>query len=58
MAEQTTAAPTAERTADKKKWWCNFCNFTTDDQQEYLSHSCQEVLARGDRPAPPKQTCG
>ena len=26
------------------KWWCNFCGFATDDQNEYLQHSCAQVL--------------
>ena len=26
------------------KWWCNFCGFATNDQKEYLQHSCAEVL--------------
>jgi hypothetical protein len=28
-----------------KKFWCNFCNFESDDLQDYLSHSCRAVLA-------------
>ena len=27
------------------KWWCNFCGFATDDEREYLQHSCVDVLA-------------
>jgi hypothetical protein len=26
------------------EWWCNFCGFATNDQKEYLQHSCAEVL--------------
>lgn len=38
------------------KWWCNFCGFTTDDEREYLQHSCVDVLAaKGQTPAPTGQ---
>jgi len=37
-APATAAAPAP--------WWCNFCDFKTDDQKEYLRHSCVEVLER------------
>ena len=29
-----------------KKWWCNFCDFRSDDEKEYLEHSCKDELAR------------
>ena len=29
---------------DKKQFWCNFCNFESNDLQDYLSHSCREVI--------------
>ena len=28
------------------KWWCNFCNLRTEDQDYYLSQSCQEELKK------------
>jgi hypothetical protein len=59
MPDTASAANTQnQRPADAKKWWCNFCNFTTDDTNEYLAHSCKEVLAKGETPAPDPQRCG
>jgi hypothetical protein len=26
------------------KWWCNFCDYRSDDEEEYLAHSCVETL--------------
>ncbi|MGH7755180.1 MAG: hypothetical protein ACREM8_02710 [Vulcanimicrobiaceae bacterium] len=31
--------------AREETWWCNFCQFSTRDLNEYLSHSCVDVLA-------------
>ena len=28
------------------KWWCNFCEFGTDDREAYLAHSCREELEK------------
>jgi len=33
-----------QETQTPAKWWCNFCGFATDDQREYLQHSCVDVL--------------
>jgi hypothetical protein len=43
MAEQTGKT---EQAKAEKKWWCNFCDFRTDDEKEYLAHSCKDELAR------------
>jgi hypothetical protein len=56
MPEQTETK-TPER-KQNGKYWCNFCNFSSDERSDYLSHSCKEVLERGETPKPPKQTCG
>jgi hypothetical protein len=37
------------------KWWCNFCDLRTDDQEYYLSHSCQEELKKRGVEAPKDQ---
>jgi hypothetical protein len=29
----------------RPQWWCNFCEFGTDDREAYLAHSCRDVLA-------------
>lgn len=43
-----------DRTPDAPaKWWCNFCGFATDDQKQYLQHSCTEELARQGRTIEP-----
>jgi hypothetical protein len=59
MAKETPPAPA---TPGKKelKWWCNFCDFRTDDEREYLAHSCQEVLKRQGKTveASGKSACG
>jgi hypothetical protein len=49
MATQTapTGAPDTQenKTQDAQaQWWCNFCGFATNDQKEYLQHSCADVL--------------
>jgi hypothetical protein len=48
-----------EAEADHKKFWCNFCNFESDDIQDYLAHSCRAVMAaRGeDIPEPNGNEC-
>jgi hypothetical protein len=34
------------------EWWCNFCDFRSDDEDLYLKHSCAEELKkRGTDPA-------
>jgi hypothetical protein len=49
-----TARPGQAPAADKApgKWWCNFCDLRTDDQEYYLSHSCQEELKKRGVEAP------
>lgn len=46
--------------ASKQIWWCNFCNYKTEDQADYLKHSCAEVLKKQGKPAGPgdKTHCG
>ena len=49
----TTTQPGGTPTEAPKqgKWWCNFCELRTDDQEYYLSHSCQaELKKRGVEP--------
>lgn len=31
---------------EKSTWWCNFCDFKTEDQALYLKHSCTEELKK------------
>ena len=47
-------------TAPKQEWWCNFCNYKTDDQSAYIAHSCAEELKKqGKAPtATDKKHCG
>jgi hypothetical protein len=54
---RATETPAAGKQA---KWWCNFCDFKTDDQKEYLSHSCAEVLKQKGKTVTPtgKNACG
>ena len=33
-------------TTGKTTWWCNFCNFKTEDQALYLKHSCADELKK------------
>jgi hypothetical protein len=49
-----TAQPGQGSTPGTKqgKWWCNFCDLRTDDQEYYLSHSCQEELKKRGVEAP------
>jgi hypothetical protein len=58
-AQKTRPAGTA---ADGKtaEWWCNFCDFKTDDQKEYLGHSCVDVLKQRGKTVVPrdKNSCG
>jgi len=47
MAVEGSAEPREQqvKAPDKKAlWWCNFCEFRTNIVQEYLSHSCRDVL--------------
>jgi hypothetical protein len=46
----TQPGPPAEK--GQGKWWCNFCQLRTDDQEYYLSHSCQEELKKRGVEAP------
>jgi hypothetical protein len=34
------------------RWRCNFCGFATDDQEEFLTHECGDVLPPPDGGAP------
>jgi hypothetical protein len=38
----TTTQPERKPAAQTRqgKWWCNFCDLHTDDEQYYLAHSC------------------
>jgi hypothetical protein len=49
-----TAQPGKTTTDETKqgKWWCNFCDLRTDDQEYYLSHSCKEELEKKGVAAP------
>jgi hypothetical protein len=56
-------APTSKTPADgtaAPEWWCNFCDFKTNDQKVYLSHSCAEVLKQQSKNvrATGKNACG
>ncbi len=48
----TTQPAQAATTEKQGKWWCNFCDLRTDDQEVYLSHSCQEELRKRGVEAP------
>jgi hypothetical protein len=61
MLSNETPPGKADIAAKKEpKWWCNFCNFKTDDQREYLAHSCTEVLKQQGKSvaATGKNECG
>lgn len=45
--------PQAQAAPAPAKWWCNFCGFATDDQQEYLQHSCVDVIKQQGRTVAP-----
>lgn len=45
-AGQPCGTSAAAATTEKSTWWCNFCDFKTQDQALYLKHSCTEVLER------------
>jgi hypothetical protein len=53
-----TAQPDGTQTAAAKqgKWWCNFCDLRTDDQEYYLSHSCQAELKKRGVAAPQEKS--
>jgi hypothetical protein len=53
-----TAQPDKTQTAETRqgKWWCNFCELRTDDQEYYLSHSCQEELKKRGVAAPQEKS--
>lgn len=54
--EDRQAAPEKPR-----PWWCNFCGYRTDSQDEYLAHSCQEELRKSGRQpekTPGRDHCG
>lgn len=54
MAGQSTEIAAGERQQKAPaKWWCNFCGFATNDQNEYLKHSCAEILAKEGRTPQP-----
>jgi hypothetical protein len=51
----TNGEPSSSNSPDTE-WWCNFCNFKSSSQQEYLKHSCKDVLeAQGKNTAPTDQ---
>ena len=51
MPTEQARADAAQSTTTAQKWWCNFCNYRTDDEELYLAHSCIDVLAeRGELP--------
>lgn len=31
------------------KWWCDFCDFRSDDRETFLAHNCAEVLEQQGR---------
>ncbi len=54
MATESQTSATTEST--DSILWCNFCNFKTTDQEEYLKHSCKDILeAQGKDMAPTDQ---
>ena len=59
MSNEREPAPRATAEQRKPKWWCNFCNLATDDQEAYLKHSCQEELKKQGKtiPAGSKNEC-
>jgi hypothetical protein len=60
MSQGTPKTAPSGGTGGAAKWWCNFCDFKTDDQKAYLAHSCQEVLKQQGRTpqASGKSSCG
>ena len=52
MATETATAPAQSNSSatsvpnnQASQFWCNFCDFRTDDANAYLAHSCADVLA-------------
>jgi hypothetical protein len=47
-------------TMEKPVWWCNFCDFKTEDQAVYLKHSCADELKKQGKSAQAgdKKHCG
>ena len=48
----TAPSGSAPKEQQEGKWWCNFCGLRTDDQEQYLSHSCQDELKKHGVEAP------
>lgn len=46
MPENNTPDAAREQKKTAGKWWCNFCNFRSDNEQEYLNHSCTDELEK------------
>jgi hypothetical protein len=42
----TTKPDRQQKPTDAKSriLWCNFCGYTADDLDQYLKHSCKEIL--------------
>jgi hypothetical protein len=60
VSKENPVGPVAAEAAAPAKWWCNFCDLRTNDQKEYLAHSCVEVLERQGKKltAGGKNACG
>ena len=44
-AQSISAAASSAPNNQASQFWCNFCDFRTDDANAYLAHSCADVLA-------------
>jgi len=50
--QRTSSMKQEERKASPAEYWCNFCGFRSDDEEEYLRHSCtKEIERKGENPA-------
>jgi hypothetical protein len=45
MEDDTQSGDQCAAEDHEKNFWCNFCGFTSDHLDDYLAHSCIEVLA-------------
>ncbi|MCA1594904.1 MAG: hypothetical protein LC772_00530 [Chloroflexi bacterium] len=52
MTEKNSREADSAAPETAKKWWCNFCDFRSDDEKEYLNHSCKDELAKKKQSAP------
>jgi hypothetical protein len=45
MTVESGGVPDKAAVQSGEEFWCNFCDFRTNDLPAYLAHSCKDVLA-------------